>query len=467
MTEPSILWLCRDFRLDDNVALVAAAVQGPVLPVFVHDAATDAQGSASRWRLERALRTFDAAWHRRTGQRLTIMRGEPADLLPGLAAQIGAVTIHQNDWPAPAQRRVQAALRAALKDGPVQLCLHEGHLLLHPSRVKTGAGTTYRVYTPFARAARAAGPDSPVAAPGNLTALPAIGPLRVADLALAPDMHSGAAVLAEHALPVGEGAAYDRLDAFLDHAKTYPTDRDRPDIDATSGMSDYLALGEISPRRIWSTASMHAEAHPAQAAGIEKFLSEVLWREFAWHLLLEFPQMASKPWRGEWADFPWHKASAASRAWVRAETGIALVDAGLREMRVTGRMHNRVRMVVASWLTKHLLTDWRVGLRHFEDSLTDWDPASNAMNWQWVAGCGPDASPFFRIFNPVKQAETFDPKARYRDHWLRGDGARAYRDTVPSSWDRPAKWRPAETAELLADGRARALGALERFNDKK
>lgn len=281
MTDPAIWWLCRDFRFDDNAALRAAAADGPVLPVFVHDAATDAQGSASRWRLERAVQAFDAAWHDRTGQHLTILRGEAADLLPLLARKLGASAIHQNDWPAPAQRKVQAALRAALKDGPAELHLHEGHLLIHPSRVKTGAGTTYRVYTPFARAARAAGVDRPLAAPRQIGALPATGTLRAPDLRLAPDMHAGAAVLAEHALPAGEGAAHTRLDAFLDHAKAYPTDRDRPDIDATSGLSDYLAVGEISPRRIWSTAQMHAEVHPAEAAGAEKFLSEVLWREFA------------------------------------------------------------------------------------------------------------------------------------------------------------------------------------------
>lgn len=464
MTAPSILWLCRDFRFDDNAALLAASAGGAVLPVFIIDAATRAQGSASRWRLQQALTVFDAAWRARTGEHLTVMQGEAAAILPDLAARIGAREIHQNDWPAPAQQMAQTALRHALGPGAARLHLHTGHLLIHPARVKTGAGGSYRVYTPFARAVRQAGPDHPLAAPGRLATLPAIGPLRAANMNLAPDMFRGAPVLAEYALPAGEAAALQRLDRFFERAVDYPTNRDRPDIDATSGLSDYLAMGEISARRIWATSQLRAQTDPDLSPGIEKFLSELLWREFAWHLLLAFPQMPDEPWRPEWATFPWQGESSVARSWTCAETGIALVDAGLREMRVTGRMHNRVRMVVASWLTKHLLTDWRIGLRHFADSLTDWDPAANAMNWQWVAGCGPDASPFFRIFNPEKQAETFDPQQRYRRHWLHGDGAKAYAATLPASWNSPATWTGADDARLLAEGRSRALAALETFN---
>lgn len=467
MSRPSILWLCRDFRFDDNAALTAAATKGPVLPVFILDAATRAQGSASRWRLQHALKAFDAEWRARTGENITVLAGEAGDLLPGLASCVGATAIHQNDWPTPAQNVVQAAVKRALGNDPTRLHLHEGHLLIHPSQVKTGSGGSYRVYTPFARAVRAAGPDRPVAACAALRSMPSSGALQAQTLKLAADMHSGAAVLAEHALPTGEAAAFERLERFFDRAKDYPLHRDRPDMDATSGLSEHLALGEISPRRIWAMAALRAEMDPAAAAGIEKFLSELLWREFAWHLLIAFPQMAERPWRSEWAAFPWRGASAESQGWMRAETGIALVDAGVREMRVTGRMHNRVRMVVASWLTKHLLTDWRVGLRHFEDSLTDWDPAANAMNWQWVAGCGPDAAPFFRIFNPVKQAENFDPQSRYRAHWLHGIGADAYRKTLPSQWSTPTKWQSSETAPLLMQGRSRAMNALEHFNHGK
>lgn len=469
---PSIYWLCRDFRFRDNQALAAAAKAGPVLPVFVIDRQLRAQGPASRWRLSCALRAFDSEFRRRHGSGLMVLEDEPETALPALAREIGAEQIHQNDWPCPAMMETQARLRKALGDGPARLVLHAGHLLAHPGAVRTGAGGVYRVFTPFARALRSLGPDRPVAEAGKVTVIKPPRPgLALADLDLAPDLYGGRKVLERHALPAGEQAALDRLDDFLDHAGPYGGDRDRPDRDATSGLSEHLAVGEISPRTIWSIASQRLAAQDPAQAGIEKFLSEVIWREFAWHLLIDFPAMAQKPWRPEWRDFPWRgdadDSNQGLRQWQQARTGVALVDAGLREMRVTGRMHNRVRMVVASWLTKHLLTDWRLGLRHFQDSLTDWDPASNAMNWQWVAGCGPDASPFFRIFNPETQAAKFDPDGAYRRRWLLGyqgaDGpeARAYFDAIPTGWDVPRQWQGGDVD--LAQGRNRALAAYQDF----
>jgi deoxyribodipyrimidine photo-lyase len=412
MTAPGILWLTRNFRFADNPALLAAITDGPLLVVFVVDALTRAQGAASRWRLERALRAFDAELRRRSGAGVLVLQGEAEVVLPDLLRRTGARVVHQADWPSPQMQAVQGRVQAALA-AQGRLVLHPGHLLTHPRDIRTGQGGVYRVYTPFARALRSFGPDRPApTAPERIIAapMPHGGAQDLAHLNLAPDMYRGRAVLDRFALPAGETAAQDRLDAFLDRAAAYPAGRDHPDLDATSGLSEHLALGEISPRSLWAIAQMREEAEPAAAAGIGKFLSEVIWREFAWHLLLDFPQMPQRAWRPEWADFPWRGASPALTAWQRGTTGVALVDAGLREMRVTGRMHNRVRMVVASWLTKHLLTDWRLGLQHFEDSLTDWDPAANAMNWQWVAGCGPDASPFFRIFNPEKQAAQYDPQ---------------------------------------------------------
>ena len=468
MTAPGLLWLSRAFRFGDNPAVLAALKEGPLLAVFVLDAATRALGSAPRWRLERALRAFDADLRRRSGQGVLVLEGEAQDVLPDLVRQTGAARIHQADWPEPAMQAAQRRVRKVLGD---RLVLHPGHLLTHPGRLRTGQGGVYRVYSPFARALRALGPDRPVApAPERITGYSA-GPrgLDLATLNLAPDMYRGRAVLETFALPAGEAAALERLDRFLDQAGPYGADRDRPDLDATSGLSEHLALGEISPRTVWAISSLRAEADPPQAAGITKFLSEVIWREFAWHLLIDFPHMAQTPWRPEWAEFPWQGKSAALTRWQRAETGIALVDAGLREMRVTGRMHNRVRMVVASWLTKHLLTDWRLGLAHFDDSLTDWDPAANAMNWQWVAGCGPDAAPYFRIFNPERQAEQFDPRARYRNRWLAGwpgppsAEASAYLDSVPPGWSISPHWRGDGADRAMAEGRNRALAAFGAF----
>lgn len=469
MTAPGILWLARDFRMRDNPALLAALADGPLLPLFFIDQAVLAQGAASRWRLGRALSEFDRALKARTGgPGLTILRGEPDAILPGLMQGLGARRVHQSDWPAPAMRATQSRTRQALS-GIGELILHPGHLLIHPQALRSGSGGAYRVFSPFARALQRAGAERPAPdAPARIKACADAPPgLEPAQLDLAPDLRRGRAALERFALPAGEAAAWARLDDFLSRASSYPTGRDRPDLPATSDMSEHLALGEISPRSLWAATSLRAEAQPDQAAGIGKFLSEVIWREFAWHLLIDFPDMATLCWRAEWEAFPWRKDGPALRQWLRADTGIALVDAGLRQMWLSGRMHNRVRMVVASWLTKHLLTDWRAGLDHFADCLTDWDPAANAMNWQWVAGCGPDAAPYFRIFNPDLQAERYDPKGEYRRRWLAGFGgpaapeARAWADSVPRAWSVTA-WRPAPAA-ALTEGRARALDALAGF----
>ncbi|ARO14675.1 deoxyribodipyrimidine photolyase [Ketogulonicigenium robustum] len=472
MTAPGVFWLTRDFRFADNAALAAACIDGPLLAVFLLDPVTLAQGAASRWRLMQALRAFDAALRRRTGGvGVTVLSGAPEDVFPPLLQQTGARRIHQSDWPVPQMQAQQQRLRGALAPLNGALHLHGGHLLTHPHRVMTQQGTPFRVFTPFARALRRLGPDRPGPdAPPRITAS-TTGPAGISldSVNLSPDMHSGASVLEHYALPSGEDAALARLEAFFTRAAPYSSARDRPDIDATSGMSEHLASGEISPRRLWAITALRAEAEPALAGALHTFLSEVIWREFAWHLLLAFPQMPRAEWRGEWADFPWRGANSGFTAWQQARTGIGLVDAGLREMRVTGRMHNRVRMVVASWLTKHLLTDWRLGLAHFADSLTDWDPAANAMNWQWVAGCGPDASPYFRIFNPEKQAAQFDPDGTYRAKWLAGwnattaPHAAAYYDTLPSSWQVPQPWVADGDAQRLSAGRNAALAAYSAF----
>lgn len=470
---PGLFWLTRDFRFADNPALQAALAQGPLLAVFFLDAQLKAQGAASRWRLERALKAFDAELRRRSGRGVLILEGEPDRLLPELAAATGFREVHQSDWPTPAMQALQARVRKALAPIGAPLTLHAGGFLLPLGRLRTGQGGAYRVYTPFARALRELGPDSPCGeAPERIASAPA--PLRGLDLVgldLAPDLHGGRAVLERFALAAGEAAALARLEDFLDRAARYAADRDRPDLDAASGLSEHLALGEISPRRLWAMAERRRAEDPAASEGIAKFLSETIWRDFAWNLLLEFPQMAQACWREEWSAFPWRGAEENEDLglWLQGATGVPLVDAGLREMRVTGRMSNRVRMIAASWLTKHALTDWRLGLRHFAESLTDWDPASNAMNWQWVAGCGPDAAPYFRIFNPAKQAMQYDPEGGYRRRWLAGwmgsdsPEAAAYFETLPSSWRLPRLWRgPAEGRPLEA-GRLRALDAYAAF----
>lgn len=462
----SILWFRRDLRLTDNPALIAAAAAGPVLPVFVVDEVLRAEGAATRWRLERSLRALDAGLKRR-GAALTIIAGGAAEIAR-LARKAGAAVVHANAWPEPARERADHAVAEALSAHGVRLVLHDGHTLLPPGTVRTANGGGFKVFTPFARALRRHGVPEPAPAPSRIDWAPAAVKAAIDDLDLAPDMDRGAGILARFAPAAGEAAALHRLHAFKDRAAGYVEGRERPDQpDATSGLSDALATGELSPRSVWAAAEAMAN-EPGIGGAAEKFRDELIWRDFAWSLLADFPRMPVQAWRPEMQAFPFRRDEGDLRAWQRAMTGEPLVDAGLRELYVTGRMHNRVRMIAASYLTKHLLLDWRQGLDWFADTLIDWDPASNAMNWQWVAGSGPDAAPFFRIFNPAVQAERFDPAGEYCRRWLYGwQGSRtaegrAFFNAVPRSWGLdPEAPYPAAPVVDLAEGRRRALAALD------
>ncbi|WP_347140932.1 deoxyribodipyrimidine photo-lyase [Paracoccus sp. SSK6] len=463
----AICWFRRDLRLTDNPAFRAAAAAGRVLPVFLVDKALRAQGAASRWRLERSLHALGADLRWRGGT-LAVIEGEAAALVE-LARRAGATEVHATAWPDPAQRRADEVVASALAREGRRLVLHDGHTLLPPATLRTGSGGGFKVYGAFARALRRQGVPPPVSVSVRIRWAPAVdGTLALPDVALASDMRRGEAVVARFAPPAGEAAALDRLADFRDRISGYVTGRDRPDRpDATSGLSDALAVGEISARTLWAAAEAMA-GDPALASAAEKFMAELIWRDFAWSLLDGFPQITERSWRADWDAFPWRKDASDLVAWQRAMTGEPLVDAGLRELYVTGRMHNRVRMVVASYLAKHLLLDWRAGLAWFADTLIDWDPASNAMNWQWVAGSGPDASPFFRIFNPAAQAEKFDPKGDYRARWLygwrgsRSAEGRAWFEAVPRTWglDTEAPYPDRPIVDLAA-GRQRALDALQ------
>jgi deoxyribodipyrimidine photo-lyase len=283
-------------------------------------------------------------------------------------------------------------------------------------------------------------------------------------------MNRGAAVVRPH-LAVGETAAADRLSAFLGTGiARYAARRDLPGVDGTSRLSANLATGEMSVRTAWA-AGMTARAEGA--AGAETFLKELVWREFAYHLMHHTPHITDRNWKPEWDAFPWNTDPAHPHviAWMRGRTGIRFVDAGMREMYVTGTMHNRARMIVASYLTKHLMTHWRIGADWFADCLVDWDPASNAMGWQWAAGSGPDAAPYFRVFNPVSQREKFDPDRAYVDRWIAegrrapGADALAWFDAIPRSWGlSPGDPYPAPVVDTEA-GRKRALDAYAARGD--
>ena len=453
-TEPIIYWMRRDFRLADNPALTAC--QGrPVIPVVIRDESVLALGAAPGFRWGRAVEAFSSRLGV-GGGKLVLRSGDALAVLRDLIRETGATKVVWNRLYDPQAQAHDAAVKTALKDQGVEAESFNAHLLFEPWTVQTGTGGFYRVYTPFWRSVRDRAVPTPLPVP-DLTVLHD-GPLseRLADWALQAPMQRGAAVVDRHLL-LGEPAARDRLDRFLDaRVARYKDERDFLDLDATSGLSEPLSYGEISPRTCWHAGWRAMER--AGGKGAEHFLKELVWREFAYHLMYHSPTLLTGNWRPDWDRFPWGQGGETADRWRRGETGVEVVDAAMRELYVTGRMHNRARMLVASYLTKHLMVHWRIGRDWFADTLTDWDPASNAMGWQWVAGSGPDAAPFFRIFNPETQAEKFDRKGVYRNHWLRGAGAQDFAAAIPLSWTIRAQPAPMIT---LAEGRERALAAYQ------
>jgi len=467
MTPPVIYWTRRDFRLSDNPALVAACDSGaPVIAVFLCDEVVEGHGAAPKWRLGLGAEAFASALEA-AGSRLIFRRGRALDCLKGLIAETGATAVHWNRLYDPKARARDEGVKSALKEAGIAAVSHAGHLIHEPWTVETGTGGFYKVYTPFWKAVRGREVAEPLAVPS--IPAPADWPESevIADWALGAAMDRGAAVVRPHC-HVGEEAARGRLGAFIAHRiGAYAEDRDRLDVDGTSGLSENLTCGEISARVCWHAG---ARAMEEGKAGAETFLKELIWRDFAYHLVHHTPHITERNWREEWEAFPWNTDDQVQevRDWKRGRTGMAIVDAAMREMYVTGRMHNRARMLVASYLTKHLMSHWKIGMDWFEDCLIDWDPASNAMGWQWSAGSGPDATPYFRVFNPETQAEKFDPHGRYRRAWvaeLSGrppETALSFFDAIPVSWAMtPGDGYPSAPVVSASEGRKRALDAYE------
>lgn len=462
---PLILWFRRDLRLDDLPMLSAALATGrPVIPVFILDPETEALGAAPKWRLGLGVQHF-AARLAAMGSRLILRRGPALAVLEALVAEVGAAGVMWSRLYDPAAKARDAAVKAAFKAQGLIAESHSGHLLHEPWTVETGTGGFYRVYTPYWRTVR----DRPVPAPAPApTTLPAPDHWPASDdldaWQMGAAMRRGAAVVLPHTR-VGEAAALDRLQAFLaGPVDRYATDRDLPDTPATSRLSENLTYGEIGPRRIWHAgwAAME-QGRP----GAETFLKELVWREFSYHLMHHTPHILTANWKADWDSFGWQGDSPAVDRWRQGMTGEAFVDAAMREMYVTGTMHNRARMIAASYLTKHMLTHWKLGLDWFADCLIDWDPAANAMGWQWAAGSGPDAAPYFRIFNPATQAEKFDPLQRYRKRFIAelsrtpGAEALAFFDAAQRAWGLDPKRPYPRPLVDLAAGRDRALAAYQ------
>ena len=417
---PIIVWFREDLRLSDQPALHAAAKTGaPVVCLFVlDDGVARPPGAATRWWLAQSLRALGAEIAARGGS-LVLRRGPAARMIGELARESGARAVYWNAIAQAPHQAVERRVEAALARLGVESQSFPGDLLVPPSAIRTKEGRGLRVFTPFWRRVLSLGdPEKPLTAPKQLRPAPKIAGDVLESWELEPGKPDWAGGLREAWMP-GEASARARLRDFLRHtARHYVGDRDRPDRDGTSGLSPHLRFGELSPRQIWHAARFAADEDPALGPGVEKFLSELGWREFCRHLLHDHPGLATDNLQTSFDGFPWKRDAKALVAWQRGRTGYPIVDAGLRELWHSGVMHNRVRMVVASFLVKHLLIDWREGEAWFWDTLVDADAGSNPANWQWVAGCGADAAPYFRVFNPQLQGERFDPDGTYVRRWL-------------------------------------------------
>ncbi|WP_291363983.1 cryptochrome/photolyase family protein [Acetobacter sp. UBA5411] len=418
-TCPTIIWFREDFRLADNAALSAAARDGaPVLCITILEPEPQ-QGAAHDWWRDGAIRALDAALQEKGG-RLHVLSGKAEDLVPALAKACNASAVHWNRRYDPTGRAIDTAINTQLKSTGTEAHSFSGTLLHEPWTIRTQADKPFQVFTPFWRAARKLGdPRPPLPAPDTLkfASFPKTDQfhsLPPEEFNLLPTSPDWAAGFRETWEP-GEKAAHERLALFVeDTLRGYSEERDYPAAEACSRLSPYLRFGHVTPAQLWH-AAMQADA---SAQNKDKFLAELGWREFAWSILFEQANVATRSLRPEFDALPWRIDPKGLKAWQSGRTGYPLVDAGMRELWHTGWMHNRIRMVVASFLVKHLLIDWREGERWFVDTLVDHDPASNPMNWQWNAGTGVDAAPFFRIMNPILQSEKFDAEGEYIRRWV-------------------------------------------------
>ncbi|HBK09202.1 MAG TPA: deoxyribodipyrimidine photolyase [Acetobacteraceae bacterium] len=468
ISQPVILWFRNDLRLTDHAALLAATETGqPVLPVFILDDTSPgrwAMGGAARWWLHHSLAALQAALADR-GCTLILRRGDSATVLAELVRSTRATDIFTGGSADPWARRLDQTVAEATD---ARFHRMRTRTLFHPDSIRTKTGGSYSVYTPFANACLAlGGPKPPSPAPMEIRAADVAATERLDDWGLLPGKPDWAGGLRDTWTP-GEAGAMERADAFLTHGLTgYAAGRDQPAGDGTSMLSPHLRFGEISAAQLW-----HLAHQRPNGKGREIFIRELLWREFCAHLLWHNPGLPEAPLKPEFAKMPWRDDKPALTAWQRGQTGVPIVDAGMRQLWRTGWMHNRVRMIVASFLIKHLMIPWQDGEAWFWDTLVDADLASNAGNWQWVAGCGADAAPYFRIFNPVLQGGKFDADGDYVRHFV-PELAKLDAKYIHAPWVAPAHALTSAGVSLgktyphpivdLAQGRARALEAYAKI----
>ncbi|WP_034159433.1 cryptochrome/photolyase family protein [Sphingomonas sp. ERG5] len=452
MRRPTLLWLRRDLRLHDQAALIAATCEGPVIPVYVLDDDTPKHrkmGGASRWWLHHSLESLDADL-RGKGSRLILRRGKSAEVLTALARETGATRVHCLRHYEPWWRNAEKAVAKSL-----DLVCHDGNYLLPPGSVTTGAGQPYKIYTPFWRALSEHMPPPQPAPPPHIIPASDHWPEsdRLNDWGLRPDKPDWAGGFRGEWTP-GEAGAVERLDDFIPKATHYDIGRNLPSEESSSRLSPHLHFGEISPATVWH--------HALKARGdATTFLKEIAWRDYAQNVILQFPDYGKTNGRPTLDDLAWRtgaEADADLTAWKTGRTGYPIVDAGMRQLWATGWMHNRVRMIAASFLIKHLLIDWRRGEDWFWDTLVDADYASNSVNWQWTAGTGIDSNMFVRIMAPLSQSEKFDA-ADYIREWV--PELAALSDAVVHDPDASGRRPNAYPAKVIGhrEARERALAA--------
>ena len=420
MSAATIAVFRRDLRVADNAALCAAMASGPTVALYVLDDMSDGRplGGAARWWLHHSIARLDEELSR-LGVPLILRRGDQNAAVSELACSERVSRVCWNRRYTPWGIAADSALEDLLRASGIATDVFAGTYLREPWDLQTKQGKWFKVFTPYYRASLALGdPPAPLPVP-RPQACPRVSASSetLASWGLLPTAPDWAAGLRD-AWPCEVGSAEARLSAFCREGITgYGQDRNRADLDATSALSPYLAFGELSPRQVWHAARCVQDNVAETSDGVGSFLRQLVWRDFSANLLFHHPELDRRPFQQRFESFPWLDDRASLRAWQRGRTGYPWIDAGMRQLWVTGWMHNRVRMGVASFATKHLLLPWRWGEAWFWDTLVDADPAQNIVNWQWVAGCGPDAAPYFRIFNPITQGQKFDPTRNYLRKW--------------------------------------------------
>ena len=414
----ALVWFRQDLRLNDNSAFIAACTQHQfVIPIYILDVETTALGEAQAWWLHYSLAALSKSLNQLGLKLILLKKGTPLEIILKLAKDVSADSVYWNRCYEPTAISRDKKIKAALLERGIEVHSSNGSLLNEPWTIKNKTGGFFKVFTPYWKHCRQLLPIHPAMSLANRPKAIDIKSDALEEWKLLPTI-DWAKQFPDYWTP-GEEGAQNKLDEFIKHhLNGYKINRDFPAKNATSRLSPHLHFGEISPWTVLRALELAKLDPECDIRSVEHFLSELGWREFSTYLLYHFPTLAHENFRNEFDAFPWQNDSDLLKLWQKGMTGYPIIDAGMRELWATGFMHNRVRMIVASFLTKGLFVDWRLGAAWFSDTLVDADLANNSSGWQWVAGCGIDASPYFRIFNPVLQSQKFDSEGAYIRKWV-------------------------------------------------